>query len=604
MATASPVSTEPSQIHLTMPTIPIHSKSRLLDILTLLVGLLIALILAGILIALIFVPHTSNGIDLRESNENIARLQREQEIYIENQRQKNQEKLIEQQLLTEMQRLERQENLTEIHRKEDQVMEQQRRELELHLALEQSKQQLEIEERRLKLLLEERLLAEEHRKEDLNRENADLLSEFMDEIMSEEHEPLNTLIFQLKVHSLIRRFDPIHKSLLISYLYKAKLLNVENSDSLPLDLQGANLKDLDLDGIDLESGQGNFYLLFKNLFSYLLFFPVVDLWLNYTQLALPMTNLINASFEHIYLDKANFSMSNMMGASLRSSKVTQANFYRSILSFSDFRYANVFQSNFSYAKIQRASFQNADLTQAHMDNADLSSTNFQYVNAIETNFSRSEISNANFQYADLTQAQMNDVSIRSANFYNAKAIQTDFTHAAMPGCSFLWADLRYASFKNAFLAGTSFENADVENVDFTRAFLAGVNITAGQLNVALSITQAILPDGSIGKNKNLIKNGHAECTGTNGTVLDWMIYGDVFTNQDQSNMECSFQAREINSTLQQIIDIRRYRPLIQDGHGKVYIAMQDKTTAILNPSVYMIIDFFDSNNIMIDRRKL
>lgn len=273
MATAHPVSMDPSQIYLTMPPIPppppIRSKSHSLDILKLLVGFLIALILVAIFIALVFVPRTSNGIDLsesneklakleRESHENIARLQREQEMNIESERQKYQKNLIQQQWVMEMQRFERQENLTIMQRIEDRFIAQLQRQEDLKRAMEQFSQQLEIEQRRLRLLEEERKLTEEHRKEDLSRENDELLSNFMEEVMLAQ-QPLNASMFQLKVLSLIRRFDPRYKSLLISYLYKVKLiLNVDNSDNSILDLQGANLNDIDIDGIDDESSQGKF----------------------------------------------------------------------------------------------------------------------------------------------------------------------------------------------------------------------------------------------------------------------------------------------------------------------------------------------------------
>jgi hypothetical protein len=277
METAPPMSLDPSQIRLNMlpPAPPIRSKSRFLDIFKILTGLLIALILTAILSVLIFIPRTSNQIDLRQSNENIAklqresnenisRLQREQQLSIENERQKYEQILKEQELIMEMRLLERQENFTERHRLEDRSMEQLRREQDLYLAAEQSKQQLEIEQKRLELSLEERKIAEERRKEDLNREDADVLSHFMEEVILAKT-PMNTSVLELKVHSLIRRFDSEYKSLLISFLYKTKLLNVQDSDHSTLDLQGADLKGIDLDGIDVESGQSKFYSLFSKL---------------------------------------------------------------------------------------------------------------------------------------------------------------------------------------------------------------------------------------------------------------------------------------------------------------------------------------------------
>ncbi|CAF3404564.1 unnamed protein product [Rotaria sp. Silwood1] len=623
MATAPPAFFDPSQVPLTMPNvflpppIPLHvpppppppaptlSRSSLLDVLKILIGLIIAVMLGAIIAVLVFLPRTSNQVDLRESNEkiaklisdsneNIARLQREQILYIENERQRRQEVLIEkhrledrlleqqhyeQQLSIENQRLERQYNLTEKHRSEDRLIEQQQREQDLKFAIQQSKQQFEIEEKRLQILSEEKQFNEQRRKEDLNKENAELLTNFMHETMSAQ-KPLNMANFELKVRSLIRRFDPLHKSLLIRFLYKFKLLYVHYTDSPTLDLQGANLKDLDLDDMDVK-------------------FDQIGRWLNYTQLSLPLTNLINASLEQIYLNEANFSWCNMTGASFHWSQIVRTDFNGAHLSLTNFVDTNISYSNFPYTTIKRASFRNAILSQAYMHDANLESTNFQDTMAYKTIFSTSEISSTNFHSSNLYQAQMVNVTARSTNFYTAKAIQTNFSYAYMPNCIFQWADLTNASFRNTFLGGANFESANVENVDFTGAILVGANITPGQLNVALSIAQAMLPDGSKGKNINLVHNGNANCTGISGTIANWNTNGDVFTNQDEFTTECVFQARKINATLQQHIDLRRYERLIEHERSKIYLEMQAKTAGILNlsnPPAYMSVRFIDSNN--------
>lgn len=329
------------------------------------------------------------------------------------------------------------------------------------------------------------------------------------------------------------------------------------------------------------------------------FFSLVGPSQGYNRLALSSTNLINASFDHLYLEEADFSLSDMMGVSFRSSKVLQTNFSSSLLSLSNFQGADVSKSIFTNAKMQRAAFQNAILFQTKMNNADIGSTNFQFVKAIEANFSGSEMSNADFQYAELYYAQMDEISARSADFYLAKAMGADFTRAYLSDCRFQWADLREASFKYAVLFGTSFENANVYNVDFTGANLVGVQITAGQLDLVLSITNATLPDSSKGKNKNLVKNSQAQCSDINGTISDWITNGNVLTIGNPLSDDCAFQAGAINTTLQQTIDIRRYQGLIKTGQRNVYIEMQDKTTAILDPSVYMLVRFFDAQNIEI-----
>jgi uncharacterized protein YjbI with pentapeptide repeats len=330
--------------------------------------------------------------------------------------------------------------------------------------------------------------------------------------------------------------------------------------------------------------------------------------LNYNQLALPSTYLANASFEQLDLNNANFSLCTMLGVSFRRSQATQTDFSHSDLSLSNFQDANATQSNFQYTKIERASFQNAIVSEARMDHARLRSTNFQQTVAIATNFTLSDLSYADFQYANLFQAQMYETSLGSANFYSSKVAEANFTRAYLSDCIFRWANVKDASFRYAFLAGANFENADVNNVDFTGAMLAGAKITPEQLDAVLSISNAILPDGSQGKNKNLIKNGNAECAEMNGTISAWTNNGNVVMIKNELNNDCAFQARQINSTLQQTIDLHRYERMIKQGQSNIYIEMQVKASGQLNPSappVYMNLRFYDSENNQIgSERKL
>jgi uncharacterized protein YjbI with pentapeptide repeats len=286
-------------------------------------------------------------------------------------------------------------------------------------------------------------------------------------------------------------------------------------------------------------------------------------------------------------------MCNLMGASFANSEAIRTDFHAARLTLANFRYAQASQSDFSRTTIRSASFQNANLTQARFDAADLQSTNFLEITGIQTNFSLSDLSYANFQHANLFQAQINGVSMRSANFYFARASQANFSHSDMAQCIFQWTDLSSALFRSAFLAGANFDTANVQNADFTRAILVGAQITQGQLDTVLSIARATLPDGSQGKNKNLVQNGEAQCMGMNGTTPGWTNSGDVITNA----VECVFQATTINATLQQIININRYERLIEHGESSIYIEMEEKAVGGLNPSfppVYMNVRFFDS----------
>ncbi|CAF4300453.1 unnamed protein product, partial [Adineta steineri] len=145
---------DPSLVHLTIPNPPSAStlkQSRALDIFKNFVGIFIILILIAILIALVIVARQSNQYDLRDSNEKIAKLQREST--------ENLTRLVqEQRIYTENKRLEHQQNLTTKYRFEDQLIVSQKHEQDLKLAMQQLNQQINVEERRLQILLQEQQL--------------------------------------------------------------------------------------------------------------------------------------------------------------------------------------------------------------------------------------------------------------------------------------------------------------------------------------------------------------------------------------------------------------------------------------------------------------
>jgi hypothetical protein len=296
MMTAPPATVDPSQIYLTMPApnMPPTSNSRVLDILKILVGLLIALMLGAILAVFIFMPRKYDGIDLRESNEkiaqlqresneNIARLQREQQRMLEAERRvyedlrQQQDRLFLQQQreedLVNAQRIRLQdiqinkekqmheENRTELHRLQDQIIAREYREHDLNVTTAQLMYQRQIEEQRLEILKREDQLTEQRRIEDQTSKSSALLDAFMEEVMS-ANRPLDATRFEPKTLALIRQLDSPHNSLLMRFLYQNKLLSVEDSNGTtiaPLNLRSANLKDLDLDDADVNAGDSKFY---------------------------------------------------------------------------------------------------------------------------------------------------------------------------------------------------------------------------------------------------------------------------------------------------------------------------------------------------------
>ncbi|CAF3964299.1 unnamed protein product [Rotaria sordida] len=129
---------------------------------------------------------------------------------------------------------------------------------------------------------------------------------------------------------------------------------------------------------------------------------------------------------------------------------------------------------------------------------------------------------SNFYYH--THMSLRGVSLRNASFqrrtiYGSDLAQTDCTHA-----DFSSADLFEIDFSYAKLIECNFENARFDSANLQNANLSQSNITDEQLATALTYQGAILPNGTIAKNKNLLINddcisGHSK----NLSGTHWMI---------------------------------------------------------------------------------
>lgn len=301
---------------------------------------------------------------------------------------------------------------------------------------------------------------------------------------------------------------------------------------------------------------------------------------------MPASNLINATFEKVYLHDSSFASANLIGASFRTSFINRGDFRKAKLSLSDFHQANAMESQFDDTVIQSASFAETELFGA--------------------SFTRADLTKSRFMSAKLVQTKFNNVLAPGANFYSAQAFQADFSSSYMPDARFEYANLHQATFRSAYLTGVSFDSANVYETDFTRAYLIGANITAGQLDLALSIAYASLPDGSIGRNKNLIKKASANCTDNDGNIFQWTSTGRVVAEQNETTKQCVFQGLSVNSTLEQRLSISRYQPLLKDGRGRVYIELHSSITPESTPLVYMNVDFLNNsgNQIGVSRKSI
>ena len=138
---------------------------------------------------------------------------------------------------------------------------------------------------------------------------------------------------------------------------------------------------------------------------------------------------------------------------------------------------------------------------------------------------------------DLRHATMTNVTCNQARLMNSR-----FDYAKLNFSSFWRADLYNVSFHGVDLRTVDFSRANLQRVDFTNA-----SITDRQLRSALSIRNARLPNGTLGRDPNLLKNGHADCN--TSVHQHWQVRegGVVATSSGRGPRYCHFAAQASNT---------------------------------------------------------
>ncbi|CAF4186177.1 unnamed protein product [Rotaria sp. Silwood2] len=198
-----------------------------------------------------------------------------------------------------------------------------------------------------------------------------------------------------------------------------------------------------------------------------------------------------------------------------------------------------------------------------------------------------DLQGANLSYTDLSTSTTRDdykrsnmsclylsgVDLSHASFRGRYLVNSTFSESTVTGTNFQDSDLRDADFYKSSLSFLSFANARTSRSDFSRANLSGADIKIDQLLDAFSMSGAILPNKTKGRNKNLLFNGDAEkCT-----TQQWIINGHW-----SSIRAYNYSTRGAQNSI--TINDRNFYP------GKCYFSANDNTT---EASMYQIIQLND-----------
>lgn len=158
----------------------------------------------------------------------------------------------------------------------------------------------------------------------------------------------------------------------------------------------------------------------------------------------------------------------------------------------------------------------ADFSKAHLREFPLQGVIMRGVVLREANLERAKLSGAklryadlrwvNLQNADLSKAELQKVdaeygNFRGANLDGATLREAHLWHADLRGAVLRAADFQQATLSNADLRDTNLEDAILESADLRQADLRGARVTDEQLEKALSLEDALMPDGSRYKTK-------------------------------------------------------------------------------------------------------
>lgn len=144
------------------------------------------------------------------------------------------------------------------------------------------------------------------------------------------------------------------------------------------------------------------------------------------------SDLRNANFSNLNLEKAKFERSNLASANFSRANLNRANFKRAVLH----------RANLQYVYAEKAKFDEANLSCARLTHAYLSKAKFK-----KTDLRKADLRNANLRKAKLKEADLRGADLRGA----------DLSHA-----DFKEADLRGADLRDTNLNGTKFKDARLE----------------------------------------------------------------------------------------------------------------------------------------------
>ncbi|CAF4220130.1 unnamed protein product [Rotaria socialis] len=351
---------------------------------------------------------------------------------------------------------------------------------------------------------------------------------------------ITATLARVKTLNIFRQLDPQRNIRIIRFLHEAGQLNyLANSSSL--DLSSAELRNINFSYSTINKKKLETLSLAGAILSNATFVRVQMEHLNFSEAQLDdsdffWTRTDNVDYSFSQLDNANFSFSNLSNINFSNSKLKNANFSFSDLLNTSLSSSEMKNTNVSFAKLDTVKFfstelGNIDFSSTRLDHIEFWGASLKHINFssnlfTDIKFSSASLSNVNFSYSWLFNAKFDNTTLHntnfsstilvSASFSEAKVSDTDFQQVSCVEANFFLATLSNSNFTGANAKRASFQGSDLPSVSFfgTNLYMSdfrSTKVTESQLQSALSIQDAILPNQTLADDPNLINNGQADC---------------------------------------------------------------------------------------------
>ncbi|CAF1158305.1 unnamed protein product [Adineta ricciae] len=372
-----------------------------------------------------------------------------------------------------------------------------------------------------------------------------------------------------------------------SVISSAKLNNIDFSFGKfkNVDFSSSQLEEVNFSSTHFEHAHQscNRFGNIKNLFAHSVDINFASTTLKYVDFSFSRLQYVN--FQSANLNNVRFTSARIENTIFQFSTLYNVDFSFTTLSHIDFSHTYLENVNFSFAKLDNVDFESAQLM-----NVDFSSAILRNVN-----FSDAVLFGVQFSFAVLVLVNFEDTIMPSSSFMQTRRMDVNFDRADLVESIFCHANARAARFYSSDLTRVNFTSANLQ-----RAKFINTTIMENQLKSTLSIHDAQLPDGTLGRDSNLIMNGDANCNSPISQNWQLKVGNIMVMMSDQAKNNCYFglESYSIGAVIAQSINLSS----VWDSH--MWSHSQAVLNAKMGKGVSIQLNGIDSNGKLIDQRNL